>query len=181
MNKKTVMVGAVVIFLAGSILGNFAIKMFKQPPEPSEATQSLIGSPAPTFHLKALDGVREDSSQWLGKIQVINFWGTWCPPCKEEIPTLIDVQERYADRGVQIIGISVQDKLSAVKRYAQDNGINYVLLDGDNDGIDLATQLGNDLGILPYTVLLDRDGRIAYVKYGLISLKTLEREINKLI
>ncbi len=181
MNKKTMMVGAVVIFLAGSVLGNFAIKMFKQPPEPSEATQSLIGSPVPPFHLKALDGVREDSSQWLGKVQVLNFWGTWCPPCKEEIPTLIDVQERYGDRGVQIIGISVQDRLESVKTYAREKGINYTLLDGDGDGVDLASALGNDLGILPYTVLVDRNGNIAYIKYGLISLKTLESEIIKLL
>ncbi len=181
MNKKTVMVGAVAVFLIGSVLGNFAIKMFKQPPEPSEATQSLIGTPVPAFNLKALDGVREDSTQWLGQVQVINFWGTWCPPCKEEIPYLIDVQERYGNRGVQVIGISVQDRLNTVKNYAQERGINYALLHGDGDGVDLATQMGNDLGILPYTVLVDRDGHIAYVKYGLISLKTLETEISKLL
>ena len=181
MNKKAMMAGAVVIFIVGMIAGNMIIKAIKAPPEPSETSQSLIGSPAPAFSLQALDGVREESSQWLGQVQVVNFWATWCPPCKREIPLLIDTQERYGNRGVQIIGIAVQDKLEGVRAYAQEKGINYVVLDGGSDGVDIATQYGNDMGILPYTVLVDRNGKIAFLKYGEIDKKTLESEIDKLL
>ena len=180
MNNKLVMVGAVVIFLVGALLGNEAVKMFRSPPDPSAETQSLIGSKVPEYSLLGLDGVRERGEQWLGKVQVINFWATWCPPCKREIPTLIELQNNYRNHNVQVIGIAMDD-LEPVQQYAEESGINYPILVGEQDVIDVSEQLGNDLGILPYTVITDQSGNIAFIRYGEVDRTTLENEIKKLI
>jgi len=178
MNKKLIM-GAVAVFVIGVVIGNYAIKWFRQPPEPSTATQSLIGTTLPQFSLVGLDGVREDVSQWQGKVRVINFWATWCPPCKREIPAMIELQESYGRQGLQIVGIAM-DNSEAVQEYVKESAINYPILLGD-DAIEIAEKLGNDMGLLPYTVIVDQTGAIAYIRYGEVDRDTLESEIKKLL
>lgn len=178
MNKKNTVI-AVILFIAGVVGGNMLIKEFRQPPEPSEQTKSLIGSPLPEFSLLGLDGVRENIKQWQGKVQVINFWGTWCPPCVREIPALINLQEAYQRHGLQVIGIAL-DKPAPVEEYAKEKGINYPILLGE-EALDIAQLLGNDMGLLPYTVIVDQAGNIAYVKYGEADQEVLEAEIKALL
>jgi len=178
MNKKTI-IGALALFFVGAIGGNFLVKSIKQPPEPSQETQSLIGSPLPEFSLVALDGVRENIKQWQGKVQIINFWATWCPPCKREIPVLIELQTEYAARGLQVIGIAL-DKREPVSEFADEAGINYPILLGSS-AVEISEQLGNDMGILPYTVIVDQVGNISYVKYGEADRITLEEKIKLLL
>lgn len=180
MNKKLKLVGAVAIFAIGAVFGNYAIKMLNPPPAPSTATQSLIGSPLPAFNMLGIDGVREHSKQWLGKVQIINFWATWCPPCKREIPALIELQQQHGREGLQIIGIAL-DNAEAVRQYADEAGINYPTLVGDDDAIAISEQMGNDMGILPYTLIVDRNGNITYVKYGEAEKQTIEDEIKHLL
>ena len=180
MKNKHVIIGAVAIFLVGAVLGNYAVKMFRTPPEPSAETQSLIGSKLPEYSLLGLDGVRERGEQWLGKVQVINFWATWCPPCKREIPTLIELQNNYRNHNLQVIGIAMDDA-EPVRAYAKKSGINYPVLVGEQDVIDVSEQLGNDLGILPYTIITDQAGNITFIRYGEVDAATLENEIKKLI
>ena len=179
-NKKIVMATAVIIFLVGAVLGDYVVKMFRQPPEPSEQTQSLIGTRVPQFSLLGLDGVKESGEQWLGKIQVINFWATWCPPCKREIPALIELQNDYRNHNLQVIGIAL-DEVEAVREFVKEMGINYPILVGQNDAADVSEQLGNDLGILPYTLITDQAGNITFIKYGEVDRETVENEIKKLI
>lgn len=179
MNKKLIMGGAVVIFVIGAVIGNYAIKLLRQPPELSSATQSLIGAPLPQFSLLGLDGVREDINQWQGKVRVINFWATWCPPCKREIPALIELQESYGRQGLQIVGIAL-DNSEAVRDYVETSGINYPILLGD-EAIEVSEKLGNDMGILPYTVIVDQLGNVAHVHYGEVERNTLDHEIKKLL
>ncbi|ALP52126.1 hypothetical protein Tel_02630 [Candidatus Tenderia electrophaga] len=180
MNNKQIIIGAVVIFLVGAVGGNYFIKMLRQPPEPSADTQQLIGLRVPSYSLLGLDGVRERSEQWLGKVQVINFWATWCPPCKREIPALIELQQDYANHNLQVIGIALDD-VEPVRAYAQEMSINYPVLVGDSDAIEVAEQLGNDMGVLPYTVVTDQAGNIRFIRYGEVDRETLEAEIRKLI
>lgn len=179
MNKKLVIGGAVVIFMIGAVVGNYAIKQLLQPPEPSSATQSLIGSPLPPFTLNGLDGVKKDIGQWQGKVRVINFWATWCPPCKREIPAMIKAQKSYGRQGLQIIGIAL-DNSEAVRAYVRESAINYPILLGDA-AIEVSEKLGNDMGLLPYTVIVDQLGNVAYVHYGELDHATLESEIKKLL
>ncbi len=180
MNKKNVAVITVAIVIFGVIIGNFAVSMFSQTSKPAAEAPSLIGSKLPNYSLLSLDGVRERSEQWLGKIQVINFWATWCPPCKREIPTLIEVQNEFRDHNVQIIGIALDDP-RAVEKYVAEIGINYPILVGDDDVVRVSESLGNDMGILPYTVIVNQAGNISFIRYGEVDKETVESEIRKLL
>ena len=180
MTKNQIIGSSIAIFLIGIVVGNYAVKLMHQPPEPSTATQSLIGSPLPQFSLPGLDGVKEDINQWQVKVRVVNFWATWCPPCKREIPAMIALQESFGPKRLQFVGISLDNKLETVKEFASKMGMNYPILLGD-EAIDVAEKLGNDQGILPYTVIVDQLGNVAYVHYGELERADLEKEIKKLL
>lgn len=180
MNKKNVIVITLAIVIFGAVVGNFAINMASQTTKPAAETPSLIGSALPEYKLLSLDGVRENGNQWLGKVQIINFWATWCPPCKREIPLLIELQKEYKDRGLQVIGIAL-DKPEAVAKYVAEHNINYPILAGGDDVADVSAKLGNDLGILPYTVIADRTGKISFIRHGEVDRETIVNEINKLL
>ena len=111
---------------------------------------------------------------------VVNFWATWCPPCLAEIPEFIQLQKQYGKQGVQFIGIAIDQK-SKVQAYAQEVGMNYPVLLGDLAGIDLARRIGNAQGGLPYTVILDRSGKIVTTQLGALSHEKLEGIIKPLL
>jgi len=111
---------------------------------------------------------------------VINFWATWCPPCREEIPAFIRTQEKLGPKGLQVVGIAV-DHLDKVKPYAAQMRINYPVLVGDLEAIDLARQVGNRLGGLPYTIILDRSGNIIKTELGGVNQEKLERIVLPLL
>lgn len=171
---------AAVIFAASTAIGALIVQNRGQPSPPGEASPTLIGTPLPPFSLKAVDGVVENAAQWQGKVQIINFWATWCAPCQREIPELIKLQNQYRDRGLQVIGIALDD-VESVKTYIEEHGINYPILVGERDVIDVAEQLGNGIGILPYTVIADRVGNISFVRFGEVSGKAIESEIQPLL
>ncbi len=136
--------------------------------------------PAPEFALQDLDGHTRNLSDFRGQVVAVNFWATWCPPCKREIPALIELQNDYANQNLQVIGIAL-DNVEAVREYVQEIGINYPILVGDDDAIEVAKQLGNDMGVLPYTVITDQAGNIRFIRYGEVDRETVENEIQKLI
>jgi peroxiredoxin len=145
-------------------------------------TAATIAAPSalPVFSLNDLEGRRRDSREWSGKVMVINFWATWCNPCRTEIPHLITTQDAHGGRGLQIVGVAI-DTVDAVRDFSAELGINYPLLVGEDDAIALGSQLGNDLGALPYTVVADRAGAIVYVKRGAVDSAELERLITPLL
>ena len=115
-------------------------------------------------------------AQWKGKVLVVNFWATWCPPCRAEIPEFIRFQKQYEKQGVQFVGIAIDQK-SKVQTYAKEIGMNYPVLLGDLAGIDLARRIGNTEGGLPYTVVVDRKGQIITTQLGTISFEKLDTTI----
>ena len=119
-------------------------------------------------------------AQWQGKVMVVNFWATWCPPCIAEIPEFIKFQKQYAKQGVQFVGIAIDQK-SKVQAFAEEKGMNYPVLLGDLAGIDLARRIGNKEGGLPYTVIVDRSGKIVTTQLGTLSREKLEEIVKPLL
>lgn len=113
---------------------------------------------------------------WRGRIAVVNFWATWCEPCREEIPLLVQTSRTYASAGVEVVGIAI-DTVDKIREYAANFGIPYPILVGDMRAIDLLRQLGNQAGALPYTVVLDRSGAVAARKLGAYKAGELDRAL----
>jgi thiol-disulfide isomerase/thioredoxin len=103
--------------------------------------------------LEDASGQPQPISQWQGKLLVVNFWATWCPPCVEEMPMLDQIRARYRDRGVEIIGIGI-DSADKIRAYQQKFGFNFPLLIANSAGSAVSRALGNEGGVLPYTVLV---------------------------
>lgn len=120
---------------------------------------------APAFVLPDLDGTPRSSGEWDGTIRVVNFWATWCPPCIREIPLLVEIQAEYADQGVQVLGIAI-DETEAVVDFAADFAFNYPVLVGQEDAMDLGNRFLNGFIGLPFTAFTDRSGRILRVHSG---------------
>lgn len=128
------------------------------------------------FTLPDLEGQPRSLAQWRGKIILLNFWATWCPPCREEIPLFIRLQERYGHKGLQIVGVAI-DKKEAVAEFRRQLDISYPLLMAEAKGLDLLTSFGNRSGLLPYSVVIDREGAIRSYKLGAYR----ERELEELL
>jgi len=112
-------------------------------------------------------------AQWQGKVLLINFWATWCEPCRKEIPHLIAMQTRLGERGLQVLGIAI-DKPDNVVAYSAQLDINYPLLTDEDSGMALSKRLGNRAGIVPFTALVDRQGQVLSVFAGPLSENQLE-------
>ncbi len=119
-------------------------------------------------------------SQWRGNVMVVNFWATWCEPCRKEIPEFIELQEKFRDNGLVFIGIAVDQKEKAVA-FSKEIGINYPVLVGDMKAMALAEAAGNRQGALPFTVVIDRNGKITGTKLGRLSRSTLEEMLKPLL
>jgi thiol-disulfide isomerase/thioredoxin len=125
-----------------------------------------------------LKGVSSPLSGWTNDIVVLNFWGTWCPPCLREIPLLVTLQEKYRNQGIQFIGIALDSEV-AVREFKETTVVNYPLLLGDTDVVRFMEVLGNEIGALPFTVVLSREGEILYSHQGEWELAEAENELLK--
>ena len=152
------------LFLLVAAVAGFAGYYFKQAslssPASAAAEQKLM-----LASLTDLNGKVQALSQWQGKTLVVNYWATWCPPCREEVPALNKIHGKYASNGVQVVGIAL-DNVAKVGEYAAELNINYSLLIAGAETLTLSKELGNRAGVLPYTVVLDRSGKVAYTHAG---------------
>ena len=133
-------------------------------PNATAATQKPIPETVPDVSLVDRDGVRRKLSDWKGRPLLINFWATWCGPCRREIPLLKTLRREHAADGVEVIGIAV-DFRDAVLKYAHDIGIDYPLLIGEEDALQAVGAFGMDT-VFPFTVFADKQGRIVTLKIG---------------
>lgn len=131
----------------------------------------------PDFALPDLEGRRRTPREWDGKVLVINFWATWCAPCREEIPMLMELERRRP--GVRVIGVAL-DAAHAVRTFAEALDIGYPLLLDDARGSTMR-RYGNRLGALPFTVVAGRDGVVGYVRLGVLDPAELETAVAALL
>ena len=129
--------------------------------------------------LPDLDGKETPLSQWRGKILLVNFWATWCAPCREEMPHFAAVQSRDAAKGVQFVGIAV-DQADKVREFVKEIKLNYPVLIGGLGAIELSKALGNELSALPFTVVLDRAGNVAHTQLGQLKARELDTLLESL-
>lgn len=134
--------------------------------------------PAPEFSLKDSSGKTVKLSDYRGKVVLLNFWATWCPPCQTEIPWFVDFQKQYKDRGFAILGVSLDEEgWNAVRPYAARKNLNYEVMIGGED----VAQLYGGVNALPSTFIIDRQGRIANSHTGLAAKNTYQQEIVQLL
>jgi thiol-disulfide isomerase/thioredoxin len=125
-------------------------------------------------------GREQALAQWRGKVLVVNFWATWCAPCREEMPQFVAAQARDGTKGVQFVGIAVDDPVK-VRAFAREIGLNYPALIGGYGAIELSKTLGNDLSALPFTIVLDRQGRVAHTQLGPLKAAKLDNLLSNLL
>lgn len=182
---KTIIQFILVIVIAGG--AGFGLQRYLQQNErelaadiPRPAANKVIGQMRPSFEIANTEGQLKNVSEWDGQVLLINFWATWCPPCKKEMPAFIELQEQYAEQGFKVIGIALDD-LQSVQDFADTIGVNYPLLVAEYDGIDLSRNYGNHVGALPFSAFVDRQGKIISTHMGELSKAQVEEIIRPLL
>ena len=133
---------------------------------------------APALELRDLKGRRHRLSDYRGKVVLLNFWATWCPPCRAEMPDLVKLQRRYGARGLRIIGITYPPETArAVRRFAARLSVNYPVALGTKEMMTLFTP-GETL---PLTVVIDRDGNVRELIEGILLPEEFEQKIEPLL
>ena len=170
----TLRTALLVLLVAGAALAaGYGAALWWRPAPPAPETHQ---SPPTDFTLKDLNGRERRLSEWRGRPLLLNFWATWCAPCREEIPLFIEAQKRQAASGLEMVGIAIdrpQDAADFVTKF----GIPYPVLLADDGTLDLMNRYGNPTGVLPYTVIFRADGTISHRKIGAFSPSDLENAL----
>jgi thiol-disulfide isomerase/thioredoxin len=142
------------------------------------AVPALRGKPVPAFELPDLGGAKVHSSDFKDKVMLVNFWATWCAPCIVEIPWFIEYQKKYGPKGLQVIGISLDETgAKDVVPFVKKHNMTYPILLGDDK---IAEQFGGILG-LPTTFIVDKNGKFYSMHRGLVSRESVEEELVALL
>ncbi len=165
---------AIPLALAALTAGIWLAQTRYAPQAPTTSTETLWQLSFPDTQ-----GRSQALSQWRGKVLVLNFWASWCAPCREEMPDFDGLRAQFQPRGVEFVGLAI-DHSANVTQFLQRQPVNYPILIGEGAAHNLARQLGNPSGALPYTIVLDRDGRIVLKHLGRLPRATLEAVLRKI-
>ena len=179
MRQLLITLVAITALLAGFYL---SARHYSEPIAAPEAVleDELLGNFRPDFQLGSNAGEFVTPEDFPGKIILINFWATWCAPCRQEMPMLMDLQRQYGARGLQVIGIALDDAQS-VRNFIESYGISYPILVGTEDVFETSVAYGNGEGVLPYSVLIDRNGVVRWQYAGIIQHEKISGLLNDLL
>ncbi|MCM0044627.1 MAG: redoxin domain-containing protein [Burkholderiaceae bacterium] len=173
MNRKILaFVAIAVLFLSIGLY--FGAKRFQPAPVADGAVGALMASSLPDAA-----GGQRTLAEWQGKTLVVNFWATWCPPCVDEMPELVALQDDLGGKNVQVLGIGI-DSPSNIRQFSEKHRITYPLLVAGMEGTELSRQFGNQAGGLPFTVLIGSDGRVRQTYIGRLDLQKLRADLASL-
>ena len=128
----------------------------------ASAARGLVGAEAPDFALKSAAGPNLRLSEYQGEVVMLNFWATWCGPCRQEMPQLEKIYARYEDAGFTLLGINVDGEPERARRMAEEVGVSFPVLFDDDKTVSKLY----DIRAMPVTVLIDRDGQVREVHHG---------------
>ena len=163
-----VITGIAIIALAAGLY--FGSSVSSDPP-----AGAIMGTTLPD-----IDGRDQRLDQWKGKVLVVNFWATWCEPCREEMPEFVKAQTAFGAKGLQFVGIAI-DQPDKIRQFSQDLKLNYPSLVGGYGALELSKAFGNKLMALPFTLIINRDGQVAYSQLGPLKPGKLDAIVGKLL
>jgi thiol-disulfide isomerase/thioredoxin len=182
-NKQTIswkilLLLAFIVAIAGYAIYSLSNKTGPVSLPQANDQSSIVSTARAGFTLPDLEGKPRHIKEWDGKVVLLNFWATWCPPCRREMPGFIEVREQYAAQGFEIVGIAI-DAAKPVREFTANLGVNYPVLHGQNDASIVASHYGNAAGMLPFSVIIDRQGIVQYARAGELTKAALEKELKK--
>ncbi len=178
--RKFVAFSAVAALVAGYAAYVFLVQPTPQPVASAPSGASVLGSKRPDYSLPDVGGKMHTPAEWDGKVVLVNFWATWCPPCLREIPGFMEVRKKYGEQGFEIVGIAI-DQPKAVERFIKKHKVNYPILHGQGNATQVSRDYGDDIGALPFSVLIDRDGMIRFTHAGELPARQLEKLLKELL
>ncbi len=173
MNKKILVFVAIAILSA--VFGAYVSVEKQSSVEPDSAAVATLMK----ANLPDTQGQTHALSEWRGKVLLVNFWATWCPPCVEEMPELVELQNSSEVKNLQIVGIGV-DSPSNIQQFTKKFQISYPILVAGMEGTEIARALGNQAGGLPFTVLIDSEGRVRQTYLGRLNMNQVKVDLAKL-
>lgn len=162
--RRNYWIGLAVALAAVSALGG-GLMLRQAEDTDGRLARARQGSILLALDLPDASGKNESLAQWTGKVIVVNFWATWCEPCRDEMPRFVELQKEYGGKGLQFVGIAV-DQADKVRQFASEIKLNYPALIGGYGAIELSKSLGNTVGALPFTVVVNRSGDVVSTHLG---------------
>jgi thiol-disulfide isomerase/thioredoxin len=171
--RNLMIVGVLVVVITAMLVAGKYLARQQAGSDAGLSAGDVKGQVAPDFALKTLDGKTLRLSDLKGKAVLLNFWATWCSPCKIEMPWFVDLQKQYGPQGLQIVGVALQSELPDIKKFTQQIGVNYPIVIGNDD---VGNRYGGIQG-LPTTFYVGRDGKLVTRYFGLVSHREIEQSI----